>query len=48
MIDSSVSTVHALSVAGSTLVFGFVFGCIWALLHFGSSVGNSNHRDKEE
>lgn len=48
MIDQGISTVQALSIAGSTLAFGFVFGWIYALLHFGSSSDNSNHKDKEE
>jgi len=48
MIDHGISSLHALSIAGPTLVFGFVFGWIWALLHFGSSSRNSNHGDKED
>jgi len=43
MSDYSITTAYALSIAGSTFAFGFVFGWIWALLHFG---GTSNHENR--
>ena len=45
MIDYGMSTVHALTIAGSTFACGFVFGWIWALFHLG---GSSNHSKKDD
>lgn len=48
MSDLGITTAQALSIAGSTFAFGFVFGWIWALFHFGSSSSHTNHSDKED
>ena len=40
MSDYGITVAHAVSIAGSTFAFGFIFGWIWALLHL---VGSSNH-----
>lgn len=48
MSEYGISTAQALSIAGSTFAFGFVFGWIWALFHFGGSSSRSNHSDKED
>ena len=47
MIGNGFSIVQALSIAGSTLAIGIVFGWILALLHAGGSSGRSD-RDKED
>jgi hypothetical protein len=47
MSDYGITATQALSIAGSTFAFGFVFGWIWALFHFGGSSSNSNRTDKE-
>ena len=48
MSDYGITTAQALSIAGSTFAFGFVFGWIWALFHFIGSSSHSNHSDKED
>lgn len=48
MSDFGITAAHALSIAGSTFAFGFVFGWIWALSHFSGSSSRSNYSDKED
>jgi hypothetical protein len=48
MSDYGMTTAQALSIAGSTFAFGFIFGWIWALLHLGGSSNHSNHSDKDD
>jgi len=48
MTGYSFSTVQALSIAGSTLALGIIFGWVLALLHFGHSSRPSDRRDKED
>lgn len=48
MNSIDLSTVQALSIAGSTFAVGIVLGWVLALLHFGGSSNGSNHRDKED
>jgi hypothetical protein len=48
MSDYGITTAQALSIAGSTFAFGFVFGWIWALFHFSGSSSHSNRSDKED
>lgn len=48
MSDYGITAAQALSIAGSTFAFGFVFGWIWALFHFGGSSSQSNHSDKDD
>ncbi len=48
MSDLGITTAQALSIAGSTFAFGFVFGWIWALCHFSGSSSQSNRSDNED
>jgi hypothetical protein len=48
MSDYGITTAQALSIAGSTFAFGFVFGWIWALFHISNSSSHSDHSDKED
>ncbi len=48
MSDNGITAAQALSIAGSTFAFGFVFGWIWALFHFSGSSSHSHPSDKED
>jgi|APHig6443717497_1056834.scaffolds.fasta_scaffold1625612_1 hypothetical protein len=48
MSDLGLSTVHAVSIAGSTFAFGFILGWVWALFHFGGSSKRSSHSDQDD
>jgi hypothetical protein len=48
MSDYSITMVYALTIAGSTFAFGFVFGWFWALFHFSGFSDHSNQSDKED
>ena len=48
MSDYGISAAHAVTIAGSTFAFGFIFGWIWAVLHFGGSSNHSNNSGKDD
>jgi hypothetical protein len=48
MSDFGITTVHVLSIAGSTFAFGFIAGWIWALFHFSGSSKPSQRSDQDD